>query len=281
MPDIDITINSPVLLAGQKFKTRYRELPAGVWSANVDRTNATFTLTGLTAGKYELEVILVLADETECAATLRGFEVVDPVACIDFTAEIVQTASGLYNLQINYSIPSPVYNPACGWKIQYGSTVVNYATLPTPPIVIPVQNVGMQVKVTANGCNGNEKDCFNADVPEITPTCTPMTITGAEVIINGTFPGGYTLTIKFTGTQSSPPTQWLTVLVNQINVLSGTPGQASYPTFTYGPIPTVGFSSFYVSLLANNNVFGSLLEFNWLIVDACNVTHTGYVSKLL
>lgn len=282
MPDVTFQINDPTLLPGQKFKTRYRLLPVGAFTANVDRTNAAFTITGLAAGQYELEAILVLADATECAPTYWKFTVLDPVECIDFTVEIVERDNGLFALEIDYSLPSPIYNPPCGWQIIHNGGTVTYPTLPTPPIYIPTTNVSQQVRIISNGCGSNVKECFNEDVPPAEVTCTPMDITAVSVEVAGSrYPNGfYPMAVTFTYNQSNPITINPTVIITQINVLSGTPGQASYPNFTYPAIPSAG-GTFTTSLVANDNVFNSLYQFTWLVVDKCNKTHTGTVQILL
>lgn len=279
--DVTIQINIPVLVGLEKFKTRYREAPSGAWSSYVDRTNTAFTLTGLTDGNYELEVIFVKADGTECPATYREFTVVTPADCAEFTAEIVQNGN-LFILQISYTIPSPYVTPPCGYKITYGGTTVSYASLPASPIQIPVPNATIQVVITANGCNGNEVECFNQDIPAIDPVCTPIVVLSDTLVFNNVYPNGFigmSLTVSFT--QSAPASKYITFIVNQINVLSGLPGQASYPNMTYGPLPTGATTAANVPLVMNNAVAGGLYEVSWLIVDGCGVTHTGSASLQL
>lgn len=276
--DVNIQINTPTLIGSQYFKVWYRLLPSGSFVAIANQTNAQFTITGLTDGNYELKTVLVLDDETECEATFWPFTVVTPVDCIDFTVEIIQASNGLYFLEVSYT---PGYNPPCGWQIIHGGGTTTYLTLPASPILIPTQNVTQQVTIVSDGCTGNQKICFDEDVPSITPACTPITVNTVTGQVNNTYPNGdYGVSINFPILQSAPPSLFLTVIINQINVLSGTPGLASYPGFSFGPITSTA-NNFSIPLVANKNVFGSLLEFNWLIVDGCGQTHTGYVSILL
>lgn len=278
MPNITITISTPTLVGSDYFKTRYR-LIGGAWSSYVNRTNAAFTLTGLAAGQYELEVILV-KDNVECPAIIKPFTVVQDFTCTTFTPVIVQNGS-LFNLQISYSGAA---TPNCGYHIHILGTqnnkIVNYASLPTSPLLIPVINEPFQLKIIADLCNGNSKECLNTDVPSITPACTPMTITGTSISIDKTYPGYVGFIIRFTYTQSTPPTTGLTLKVTQKNVLNGAPpGTVSYPNGSL-PIPS-GNGSIDVSILGNSNVFASKYDFDWLIVDACGTSHTGTISRQL
>lgn len=278
--NLNFQITVPTLIGSQYFKTRYRLLPAGAWSAVTNRTNAPFTITGLAAGSYELEAILVLEDATECAATFWPFTVVTPVECIDFNVEIIQASNGQYFLQITYV---PTYNPPCGWNITHINGTTKFATLPASPILIPTQNVTQRVTIEADGCYANKKDCYDEDVPSIEPVCVPMTILSDELQVNGTTSNGFkTMTLKLTYSQSTPTTPFITVGINQINVLNnGQTFPVSYPNFGFGPIPTTGTPSITFSILMNNNVAGSLYEVNWFIVDGCGVKHSGYASILL
>lgn len=280
MPDVNFQITTPTLTAGQKFITRYRLLPAGAWSSYVDRTNAAFTITGLTAGEYELEAILVLADETQCAPTYWKFTVVDPVECIDFVMEIIQNSNGQYFLHVDYSLPSPVYNPPCGWIITHANGSTTYPTLPTPPILIPTQNVAQVVTVTADGCTGNRKLCFEGDIDAIDEPCAPMTITGVEVVVNNVYPNGfYGMTLYFSYTQSNPVTNAVNVTITQTNtVLAGVPSIVNVPIF---PVTVVGNPIFGVPIAVNNQIFGNTYTFAWVVVDGCGVSHKGTATKVL
>lgn len=252
--DVTITINTPVLTGGKTFKVRYRQLPAGTWSGYSTRTYAPFTLTGLAAGEYELEVILVNADSSECPPTYRKFSVVTPFECTTFTAAIVQNGS-LYNLEINYTTPAT--SPACGWTIVYDGNVVNYPMLPAPPLKIPVANKPVHLQVIANNCKGNQRACFSGDIPAIPdPPCTPLVLnTGAGTItyLSTLSSGLYKFRIGLVFTQSSPCSTAFSLFCNQLNVLAGLPGQVSYPAYSFGPVlcTATGLS---FEILANPNV---------------------------
>lgn len=278
MPDIDITINTPILTGGDTFLVRYRELPSGIFSAPQTETNATFTLTGLTAGDYELEVIVV-KDDVECPAIFEYFTVLEPYACETFGASILQTSAGLYEVNITY--PVPASDPPCGYLIQIIGNVNNksipYATLPASPLKIPIQYEAVLVRVLANMCNSQYLTCYEADLTPPAPICTPLTgVTASiEFVPGAVYP--YRFRVTFAFTQSNPPTIWMVVLVQQTNVLSGLPGKVSYDSFfPFGPLtPTqVGLS---VMVDANPNVYLSNYDFDWLLVDVCGKSHKGHV----
>lgn len=279
MPNISITISTPVLTGGDYFKVRYRPV-GGAYGAYSNQTNATFVIIGVAAGQYELEVIMV-KDGVECPATIHPFTVTDPYTCVTFTPVIVQNGK-LFNLQLSYPAHT---TPPCGWHIEItGATtnkIVNYASLPASPLLIPVNNEGLVVRVKADLCNGKVQECLNTDVPPITPACSPIVISGASMVFNNTYPNGFKgMSLQVNFAQSSPPSQFLTVVLTQINVNAGVPGQTSYLNFTFGPLPTTS-TGFSIPIVANNNVTGNLYEFTYLIIDGCNTTHTGNVSIIL
>lgn len=279
MPDITVTIPDPVLTGGDYFKVRYRPV-GGAFSGYQNKTNTPFILTGLTAGNYELEVTMVKAG-VECPATLSPFVVTGDYTCVTFTPVIVQNGN-LFNLSISYPAHT---TPPCGWHIEIlgNSTnkIVNYTSLPASPLLIPVANENLQVRILADQCGDMQKECLDTIVPPIEPACTPMTITNDVLVYNNQYPNGfYGMSLQLTYTQSNPPTQYLTATIQQINVTQGVAGQTNYPNFTLGPIPVTN-GSVSIPIVMSNFVVGSLYEVNWMIVDGCNQVHTGYASILL
>ena len=58
-----ITVSTPVLLAGMSFKVRYRQLPSTTWTPFLPNpTTNTFTIPNLTDGTWEVEIITVCAN---------------------------------------------------------------------------------------------------------------------------------------------------------------------------------------------------------------------------
>jgi hypothetical protein len=269
MPDITIQINTPTLVSGESFKTRYRQLPAGAWSSYTTRTNAPFTLTGLSVGDYELEVIVVKG-ATECPAIIRPFKVVQPFSCITFDAEIVQNDIA-FNLVINYTIPGGFTNPPCGWKVIVTGNTTNktipFVTLPTPPLKIAVANEGLFVKIVADLCNGKTQNCYEGDVPPISIPCVPIVLgTVTATFIKQQPNGKMQFRIRYNFTQSSPATTSFVLGVVHIN---GPNAPAiNYPsTAPYGPVsPSASFIDVYIDA---DFMESKIYKFEWFIMDRC------------
>lgn len=277
MPDITIQINTPTLVAGESFKVRYREI-GGAWSGYSTRTNAAFTLSGLTPGNYEMEVIVVKGG-IECPAIIRPFTVIAPFSCITFEAEIVQNDVAA-KLVIDYTIPGGFVNPPCGWKIilqgALNNKTINYSVLPTPPINIPVLNEAMVVKVVADLC-GKSQTCFEADVPAADNPCTPMVVNSVTAVWAGIANNQLRYNVTFNITQSIPPTTTAFVTVTQTNTIiagGGLPGQTSFGSFNPKIISTTA-TSFTVQIDFNPNIVGDIYSFAWFVTDRCGTQHTG------
>lgn len=278
MADVTIQIDTPVLIVGEKFKVRYRESPSGAWSAYQDETNAAFTISGLSDGYYDLEVILVKADGSECPATYKTFEVVTEFPCWDFDAEMIED-NGFYFIQVTYSPTSPWVYPDCGFEIKIGNTTIPYLTLPASPFLLPVSNVATTLTITANSCNNNKVVCFEDDITPVDEPCIPIVLTGTTAIHAGTYPSGApNIVITHTYNQSTPCTKTLDVICNQINTFSGVPAQVTqtFPT-------TCGIVSVAYGLVPNTNVQWvageqKKYEFQGVLIDDCGVSHPFSVS---
>lgn len=212
MADLTITIPAPTLTAGQYFKERHRQLPSGAWGGYTNRTNAPFTITGLSAGDYEFEFILVNADETQCPPVYRTYTLITDYECISFASEM-KKVNGLYHIEITYTLPMGHTDPPCGWEFVYlpnGGTAQKFtmAALPATGIVkIPCLNLATSLYIRALMCNGHTKDCHVNDVTNFPdPPCVPFS--GVSMSITEQLgPNGkceYYLNINFT--QSSPAT---------------------------------------------------------------------------
>ncbi len=273
MANITLTIPLPLLTAGQHFKTRYRSLPSGTWSSYTNRTNAAFTLTGLSTGNYELEVILVNADETECPATYKQFTVVADFSCIDFTVTLAQSGS-VYNLNIAYTLPGGFTNPPCGWDViitdNTGTKTIPYATLPMGGITLSVNNLAMVVKVRANLCNGDYKYCYQGDISPIAPPpCVPLKLTGIDMIYNGpTSNNPNTYYIRFQIINSVPASK--TYFISYQEALPGTDSG----TFSFN-LPSPAPLSYLYSMLVHPTSPSKPFEvmYTGSITDDCGVSH--------
>lgn len=282
MASISVTISDPVLGVGESFRERHRLLPAGAWSGYTSRTNATFSITGLTEGRYELEISFVQADGTICPAVSRYYDVVEPpeeepYECPDFTVTQVLNPN---RIKIEYT--GGVGVPPCGYKIEYrvgtgAYQPTNYATLPASPFYInlPFGGSTIHVRITANQCNGSIV-CYEDDVTAPpAPVCEHMT--GFDYIVTPLEQPmqkrkAYTITLTAT-TQSTPtPTTAATFTITQ--------GFAVSPAVPWvGTFPVTGLSptAFSVTFTVYHNFpFGSptppvywVLTFN----DACGYLH--------
>jgi hypothetical protein len=273
MADITLTIPLPVLASGQYFKTRYRALPAGAWSSYVNRTNAPFTLTGLSTGDYQLEVILVKADASECEPTYTGFKVENDFSCIDFSATLVQVNS-LYLLRLAYTLPGGFTNPPCGWDIiittPTSMQTIPYAVLPpTGPIKIAVSNVVMHVKVRANLCDGSYKYCFDDDVAALVPSCTPMVITKSELV---KFGNDYYVRIFLYN--SSPITPLLTFNYKEISFFYPPNTSPQSGVFSHPGVGAIPGSPHMYSIKVEPRAYpGEGLQYEGTIADVCGKSH--------
>ncbi len=225
MADVTVTIPSPTLAVGEKFKVRYRTLPSGAFGAYSDQTSNTFILTGLSVGNYEIEIIFVTADNVECDAVYYEFEVAPEFTCWDFSAvqEETSTGSGLYRIRLNFSGGT---QPPCGWEISVtpsgGTTsIYTYPTLPVSNIVnISIaNNVVHTVTVTALLCGGKEKECYTVITTAVPtpPLCIGATLADAS-LLPPPFPNQlWTIYLEFS--QSNPATNDARIYYQQ----TGTP----------------------------------------------------------
>ncbi|RYE25466.1 MAG: hypothetical protein EOP51_04065 [Sphingobacteriales bacterium] len=276
MASLTITINTPALTSGQYIKERHRQLPAGAWSSVTNRTNATFTLAGITPGDYQFEFILVKADGTNCQAKYYTYTVTEAqeFECITFT---VTQQSNPDKLKIAYTLPVGYVAPACGYTVGYrightGAYIeTRYTALPASPFYIPLPFGGqdLDVRITADQCDA-AKICFDETVPKppVVP-CSPMgnfkfTITPLEG--NNQF-GNRTFKCTLTGTQSSTPTTAITLHLTQVYVVA--PATAWSTVLTLSGLPTSSFSISF-NLTFNHNI-GLVNTYYWdaSFVDAC------------
>ncbi|OSZ79120.1 hypothetical protein CAP35_12965 [Chitinophagaceae bacterium IBVUCB1] len=279
MPNATITIPQPVLTAGQYFKTRHRLLPSGGWSGYTNRTNATFTITGLVAAQYQLEVILVKADGTQCPAIYKTFTLIGDYDCtkVTFGAQMIKVGS-VYNLQVTYTKNAGYVAPPCGWQIVYvhNSTTYNYTItslpLPTGNIRIPLtNNNGLLVSIFSDLCSGKKKLCYEADVTKPYEPCANMTLVSAVMTKNPST-GLFYITLNIL--QSAPPTTTPMVYYKQTNPLSS--GLPDEKLFT----PTISSTATAISFQVTPNpaAISEVFTYTGYIRDACTGLFTYTVS---
>lgn len=286
MANQTITIPSPVLTGSEKFKVRYRQLPSGVFSAYQDRTNAPFTLTGLSEGNYEVEIIFVTASGIECEPTYEYFDIYADYTCLDFYSQMIEQPanSGLFYIKVNFQIGTA---PPCGWQITLapldGSPIrtLTYPTLPSSgELRISSPNKDTRLTATALLCNGREKECYSVIVSKVViPTpCVPLVIVSTEMVFN---PGGAPWSLHIVFTQSTPPTKGINVQWQQVGtpVVPGTPmdsGSFVLPGFVYFSAPG-GNHQVYINQLNPTSVYGQF-TYNCKMLDECGTWHHFQVS---
>lgn len=288
MADVTLTIPLPVLQAGEQFKYRYRTYPSGSFGAYAFTSTQQISLTGLANGEYELEVLLVKADLTECPASLKRFIIVPPFSCYSFGASIIQSGSQ-YVLRIVYALPSPIVNPACSWKISYqpvgyATQILTYSSLPLSGIINITLPANVDVNLTIYGdlCNNNLQFCFEDQIPKIpTPNCTPMVLASYDLqYVNGIWG------IRLFGTNSNPATPIYTFNYSETSLLNigATPDSGTF-TFAGG----AGGAAFLYSITGLNpqgiylqgnpgEFLPNCIRYTGSIVDICGNSHVFNVS---
>ena len=275
MPDITISIPTPVLVGTQKFRVRYSSDNGQNWiTVSPDQTNAYFTILGLSIGNYLLEIRLVLEDGILCPATYENFTVIDDFECWEFSANI-QLNGNTYYIEVSYSGSG---NPPCGWILTYnkvGSSVITvpYAILPISPFVIPIVNADYEISIYANLCNGYTKLCFTDILPAL-PTCKPFSINTGNIILN-TPPGSSYITINYT--DSIPSTNPVHVIWQQTGNFSN--GVAD-PGGNSMIVPSISGGSGIITIPIHPNItpINNIVEYDIKLIDVCMVEHNTTVT---
>lgn len=294
MASITITIGLPIITAPEKFKVRYREYPSGSFGAYSDQDNDPFTISGIDAGQYELEVIYVTADGTECPAKYKLFNVAEDYECPEFNASIQQSGSTYY-LNITYPV---ITNPSCGWEIQIvqGTTALTipYNPLPPSPLNIPVKNQTLSLMVLANLCNNKFEFCFEDSIPAILPECDPIVINNVELIYNGptsTLPNSWFIRLYVTG--SNPVTPTMTASYTETSITAPLPPNTG--TFSWVGSAQGAGSIMYSMQVFPKGIFRTIpnpnidlppiyidncISYTGVVVDICGISHPWSISGL-
>lgn len=242
MPDITLSIPFPVLNPGEKFKTRYKLLPAGAFTSNVDRTNAPFTLTGLAVGSYVMEIIYVNQLGQDCRVIFKPFEVIDPGTCKAFSVQIV-SGTAANKLEISYTGAGTFPN---GFAIDYyplpngvAQTAI-YNPLPASPVNISIpKGFDYHVRIRGLYAAGEYEVCFEDDIERPAEPCTAAVINSISITpIALQANGDYLVTVNMNITNSIPGSTILIINGTQQNVLLG------YPPATFAAtLPTTGLTT--------------------------------------
>lgn len=277
MADLQINIPSPILDVGEKFKYRYKLLPSGGYTSYTDVFTNSFTITGLAAGSYQVEIIFITADGIDCNAFVRVFDVQPEYICTDFVAQMVEdpTGSGLFYIEINFAAHTP---PPCGWIItttQGNVTKTNrYPSLPASGTLrIASPNKNTTVTIAADLCNNRTKQCYTVSVsavPVITP-CVPIVILDTDLLYDE-LPNQYSIRILFQ--QSTPPTLGINIVWKQL----GTPlvasqnldsGSKIFPGWVY----TAQGANFVEYLLVYPIAVIGQIRYEVKMIDQCGTAH--------
>lgn len=274
MADLTVQIPAPTLTTGQYFKVRYRQLPGGAWSAYTNRSNISFTITGLSEGDYQLEFILVNADGAECTAVYRTYTIVTDYQCISFNSQLVEVA-GLYHIEVTYTLPQVFTDPNCGWEIEWlpvngAASKIPYTALPTSGIIkIPTANDGGVFRINALMCNGRSKQCHVNDILKISaPPCTSMTNLNADIVEEQDANGVCSYYMVITFTQSNPPTTSLHLDISQW-------GQAGLNPDRWKGYKSISSTSTMVKHKLNPTMASGQeeMEYALFVTDICKGTH--------
>ena len=275
MPNAVITIPQPVLTSGQYFKTRYRLLPSGSWSSYVNRSNAPFTLTGLSAAQYQLEVILVKVDGTNCPAVYKTFTLTGDYDCgkITFNGVIVNPTAATQEVHITYTKLSGYADPPCGWKVVYIQNGNTYTYIPamtgssgTIKIALGSTN-GLVLYMEAGLCNGKTKRCHTQDVLYTAPPCTNAVVTiPGSLSYNGT---DWFVTLNYIN--STPATTVYNITYLQTSVM--VPGNPPDMGPVTGPTGVAAGAAGSVTFKVHPKPYTGNLSYGGNFVDYCGKSH--------
>lgn len=273
--DFIINIDKPILdlTLGQYFKIRYR-LDGGAWSGYTNYTTNSPTLTGLTEGEYDVEIIFYNGT-AECDAVYTSFVALEAPDCPTFTFEIIKVDL-ITQLKISWTLPSPFTAAPCGYEfvINQGSfsTIIDYTTLPSTGVAFVTLPANLTTTVSAylNDCY-QLKLCTEADVDPDSTACIPMTINTVAKTYDP-FTDMWLITITYG--QSTPRTTATTMTWQQTNVLIP-PVIPTFGSFAWSPSGAAGGGA-SVAWKVPYNRDGQIDEatFKGNFTDVCGNTHT-------
>lgn len=233
-------IQSPIIVTGQYFRVRYRKLPAGSFGSYADYSFNTFTITGLTAGEYEIEFVF-FNGTVECPPERGFFTVESTPSCFSFTSSVKKTTGGTYFVELSWTGST---FPNCGYKVfwQQGaaSGTVNLSSGTSPLNITVPTSANVSLVVDADDCNGNKRNCYTGTAVFAGSPCSPMSINDYSVSqIND-----ITFTITLFLTNSNPFTISSLLTYMQTGAVAGTTPATGSSTVAITPIasPTVSFT---------------------------------------
>lgn len=277
MANVTFTIPNPVLSGTEKFKTRYRKLPNGSFTAYVDRTNTPFTINGLDdSAQYVLEIVFVKEDGTECPATYEFFDTEIAGDCVTINGQII-CENNLAFLILTYTFPSPYTIPPCGYKITLtqGSTTIvidkplglNIGGQET--ISLPNAN-SWTVRVQKNLCSGILRDCYFVSLFGVECGCDPLVITSTSISFNPLNPSPWRITINFI--DSNPQTMFTRISFNQTNTVTSGALDSGFIVLPTTPIGIGASTAWSITFPVSPNMNGAFEtpSYKGIVFDACD-----------
>lgn len=282
-----ITIGQPILQPGEHFEASYALLPNGVPVDVGDETNAPFTITGLSDGDYQLTVVYVRADGSECDPTVTGFTVARYGCECPAIDELYVQRSCKGGAIIHVSF-SGTGDDICSYIISYsnfGSTVlvpVQYAVLPQSiDIPIPDNGVGgaplfgVSVMCCDSLCGGITK-CTDVspiiDIRECQCAIGPK-ITSSAILYNGATSQWY-IALSFSGSVMDMPPYTITyqqqgaIGAAPVNIVTET-GAGTFDIDVF-PVPYNGTLSYSITVSNTCGTDNTVIDGVPLFVD-CDV----------
>lgn len=261
MADVTVTIPSPVLQGNQQFQVSLSEDNGNSWTFYGWETNASFTITGLDPGHYEMR------------ATLDGCEV---IYCFDVTGAncacptnitaTLQNFLGVNEITVQMDLPSGM--PTCGIDIEISGTNNNLSFLQTHnyaninqlthvtgntykvTLTVPLANL-YTVTVNVTGVKG----CYNV---RLLPNTNPVNNCPQDVLLYLALINDLYYIVVRVISPNGPYDHPITLNFTQNNVTGG--------------LPDIGSKSF---TLPNNAT-----PFNYVTIGNLNPNpnHTGVIS---
>lgn len=217
--DVTIQINDPVLQTTEYFLVRYRLLPNGVWVDVGIQSNASFVISGLSDGDYELEVRFVNEEGVVCPAVTRPFTVSEdppPDECLCPEISELYIIRKCDDTSLIHIAFSSMGNGICQFDVTYtqwgggAPQTISYTPNTLPPfidITIPNNSSAIAPTVTTllSCCDGTTKSCEGGQIVDVRVQdcgCEIPYISGGWINYDPAT-GIYTLCINFTSANVS------------------------------------------------------------------------------
>lgn len=280
--NLTITIQTPILVAGQQFKVEY-STDGSTWTFDGYHATNTFTTnySGFTAGGtyyFRFTIVKSISPLVECDSVVRVITLPDEVDCLTITDVVIERVHFFptfnYNLKISFTPPANA--PCGGYVLKYGVayplTSISYSALPASPITLPVTNNPYFVEFYVLDCDGNETLCYQNVVSYEPPEepCVPASLSSTTLSKSA---GVSYLT--FTIIPSTPATTAYTLNYTQINTNgNGIPDSGTATLPTNGSNPQI----FTIQVAPNMAIRQGIVYYSGSITDDCGNSMSFNVS---